>query len=116
MRQLGQYQKLARALSRTTIGTFIFAKSLKHTVSETIIGVSQQEETRNTPFENHRSKAGPKNYYYVHLFVMFSKRKNTQETNWIWQETETESRLWDQSLYPEATTNEVNVYWSYRLF
>jgi hypothetical protein len=32
LRQLGQYQKLARAENRTTIGRFSFAKSLKHTV------------------------------------------------------------------------------------
>jgi hypothetical protein len=32
LRQLGQYQKLARAYNRTTIGRFSFAKSLKHTV------------------------------------------------------------------------------------
>jgi hypothetical protein len=32
LRQLGQYQKLARALNQTTIGRFSFAKSLKHTV------------------------------------------------------------------------------------
>ncbi len=31
-RQLGQYQKLARAKNQTTIGRFSFAKSLKHTV------------------------------------------------------------------------------------
>jgi hypothetical protein len=31
-RQLGQFQKLARALNRTTIGRFSLPKSLKHTV------------------------------------------------------------------------------------
>jgi hypothetical protein len=32
LRQLGQYQKLARAYNRTTISKFSLAKSLKHTV------------------------------------------------------------------------------------
>jgi hypothetical protein len=44
LRQLGQYQKLARAQNRTTISKFSLAKSLKHTVD--IIGLTYLSQFR----------------------------------------------------------------------